>query len=62
MTLMLGAGLSVLQGSIFDCLARDAGAFGKHGFVSTKIGVCTDLSLGPSSRPLPFRLPPPSSG
>ena len=46
---MLGAGLSVLQGSIFDCLARDAGAFGKHGFVSTRIGVCTDLRLGPSS-------------
>ena len=58
---MLGAGLSVLRGSVFDDLARDAGAFGEHGFVSSKIGVCTDLGLGPSSRPLPDRLPPPSS-
>ena len=61
----LGAGA---QGS--KCFIHPAGLAGgdmdiaalKHGFVSTIIGVCTDLRLGPSSRPLPYRLPPPSSG
>ena len=52
----------MLQAQMLDGDALDAGAFGEVGFASSRVGIGTDLRLGPPSRPLPYRLPPPSSG
>jgi hypothetical protein len=59
-----GLQAQMLDGLSFDpfTLLDDAGAFGEHGFVSTKIGVSAGLRLVPSSRPLSDRLPPSRPG
>ena len=59
---MLVAELSVLQTQMLDGLSFDPFTLLDDAYGPAEVGVCTDLRLGPSSRPLRYRLPPPSSG
>ena len=47
----------MLDGLSFDPFTLLDDAYGP-----AEVGVCTDLRLGPSSRPLPYRLPPSRPG
>lgn len=47
----------MLDGLSFDPLTLLDDAYNP-----AEVGVCTDLRLGPSSRPLPYRLPTPCTG